>query len=76
MMFLYIQICKSIFIFRIVALCCVSLEPGKVFWDINFDKFWAYFVWKAFFYNKYWNCNYIVSISGFNIGGYLLDCSL
>jgi hypothetical protein len=55
------------------------LEVGEVFWDINFGKCWDYIVWKEFFikiYSVYWNCKYLVSFSGFDIGGCLLDWRL
>jgi hypothetical protein len=50
MLFVNIQIFHFILNFRIDYLCCVSLEVGEVFWDINFGKFWDCIVWKEFFY--------------------------
>ena len=76
MLFLNIQIFHLILNFRIDDLCCVTLVAGKVFWVINFGKFWDSIIWKVFLFNIYWNCNYIVSFSGVDIGGCLLDWRL
>ena len=82
-MFIYIQICNCILNFRKDDLCCVNLIFGKVFCDINFGMllFERHFYFNTYniyicIYNIYLNCNYIVSFSGFDIGGCLLDCSL
>jgi len=50
MLFVYIQIFNFILNFRINNLCCVILVAGKVFWVINFGKFWDSIIWKLFLF--------------------------
>ena len=48
--YIYIQIYNFILNFGIDDLCCVNLVVGKVFWNINFGRFWDFVIWKAFLF--------------------------